>query len=96
MLKEMSVGEFLSLVRLKAARLGKRRFSIFIPAKVLPPAILKVYKTTHIQDDITGWRVSVYLRPSQEGGWVANVAIKEPSFNTIGEALKQITATNTK
>jgi hypothetical protein len=89
-LAEMSIKEFLSLVRLKASRTGKRSFSIFIPAKVLPPAVIKVYKTTHLQDDITGWKIKVYLKPAKEGGWVANVAIKEPSFNSLGEALKTL------
>jgi hypothetical protein len=88
-LAEMTVQEFLSIVRLKAARMGKRSFPVFIPAKVLPPAVMKVYRATRIQDDITGWRVDVYLRPDREGGWVAHVSIKEPTFNNLGEALKK-------
>jgi len=68
-LAEMTIQEFLSIVRLKAARMGKHSFTVFIPAKVLPPAVMKVYRATRIQDDITGWRVDVYLRPAREGGW---------------------------
>ncbi len=92
-LRQVSVNEFLALCRMQMAK-GKSRFRIFLPATKLPP--IKAYKTVVLEDSVAGVFLKCFASPTETGGWVIRVQVEEKPLNSLGEALKRITATNTK
>ena len=88
-LKQMSVGEFLALARLRLSK-GRTKFTIYAPPRLLPP--FEVYKKTVVEDDVVGVRYIIYCKPNPtDGGWLIKVEVVQEPFNgiPIREALKQ-------
>ena len=92
-LKQTTLQEFLAIVRLKVAR-GKKKFPVVFPATSLPPRELKPFRTTIVEDQITGWKIHTFLKPDPEKGcWVAHVRVVQPPLNPLStkeEELRRI------
>jgi hypothetical protein len=79
-LRQLTFEQFLSMVRLRYAR-GKKKFTIFLPAKILPPATLEYRKTRVIEDQVVGARFYCSLNITKEGDWLIRVEVVEDTIN---------------
>jgi len=83
-LHQMSIAEFLALSRFQLAR-GKKRFTLYLQPTKIPP--LKPFKEHRVEDSVVGVDYLVYVKPSQEGGWLIRVRVMEKPFNTLPQAI---------
>ncbi len=82
LIREMSVADFLGMCRLRLAK-GKTKFTVFVPASLVPPRPLKLYKTVEIRDEVVGVSLMCFTKP-KEDGWLIHVRIQEQSpFNPV-------------
>jgi hypothetical protein len=81
-LKEVFEYEIVALCRHKLARTERRKFTLRLGPRMIPPFI--PYREVEILDEVVGVRYIIYTRPNPEnGGWLLHVRVKEESFNPV-------------
>ena len=89
-LKEVQLNEVIAICRYKLAK-GKTKFVLPLPPSKLPP--IPPFKRKEVKDTVVNVIYEMFVRPTEEGGWLIKVSVKETEpFNSIGEALKKIIA----